>query len=69
MIDDTVTQQDSNAIFRILDRDKSGKVERREFEKFFSADPALSQLTSNVEKMRWATEVFHELNLKMQDRG
>jgi hypothetical protein len=69
MLDETVTQQESNAIFKMLDRDKTGKIDRREFEKFFTVDPALSQLTSNVEKMRWATEIFHEISLKIQERG
>lgn len=69
MLDDTVTQQESNQIFIMLDRDKTGKIERKEFERFFSVDDSLAQLTSNVEKMRWAIEIFHELNQKIMERG
>lgn len=69
LLDDTVTQQESNAVFRMLDRDKSGKVDRKEFERFFAVDPALTQLTSNVERLRWATDIFHEINAKIQERG
>ena len=69
MIDETTTQQESNAIFKILDKNKTGRVDREEFERFFAVDPALTQLTSKVEKMRWAIDVFHELNHKILERG
>jgi Ca2+-binding EF-hand superfamily protein len=69
MLDDTVTQQESNQIFTRLDRDKTGKIDRKEFERFFSVDSSLAMLTANVEKMRWAIEIFHELNQKLQERG
>jgi Ca2+-binding EF-hand superfamily protein len=68
MIDDTVTQRESNGIFRILDTDKSGKVSLAEFERYFSVDPTTMNLTSSVEKLRWAIDIFHEINHKMQEK-
>jgi Ca2+-binding EF-hand superfamily protein len=69
MLDETITQQESNTIFHMLDRDKTKKVDKQEFEKFFSVDPALTQLSSKVEKMKWAIQIFHEINTNMQARG
>jgi Ca2+-binding EF-hand superfamily protein len=68
-MDETITQQESNSIYAMLDRDKSGKVDKKEFEKFFAVDESQSLLTSKVENMRWAIHIFHEINHKIQDRG
>lgn len=56
-------------IYRRLDANNTGSIDRKEFERFFAIDPAFSSLSGTVERLRWATEIFQEINIKlMQNR-
>ena len=67
LLDDTIKQGESNMIFKLIDVDNSGVIGRKEFEKFFDVNLSNSGLTNSVEKLRWATPIFQEINYKLMD--
>ena len=64
-IDDTISQRESNDIFKLLDTDDSKSVKIEEFERYFGIDPNNKLISTSVERLRWASEIFQEINVKM----
>ena len=68
-LDDTITRTETNKIFLMLDRDNSGTISLSEFEAFFKVEASTMSGSLQIEKLRWARDIFAELNKKLMLSG
>lgn len=67
-LDDTIKQSEVNMLFDDMDRDSSGTISVQEFELYFKLETGAIYADSKIEGMRWAANIFGELNKKLSEK-
>jgi Ca2+-binding EF-hand superfamily protein len=68
-LDDTIKREETNLIFDKTDDDRSGSINFKEFEQLFNVNSKVLGQKLRVDAIKWAKDIFEEINTKLQDTG
>ena len=68
-LDEDIQKEEANMIFDKIDRDRSGLISQGEFESFLKIESNSIGGNIRIDKVKWAGNIFSEINLRLEEKG